>query len=395
LASWYYSDGSVQKGPVDLATLRGMIASGSLASSVLVWRAGLPSWCPADQVPELRVARSGGDAIFSTVSAGLNSITDTDKVSVAHVGGLFSQVMKPHTAEETEEVFATGLRVTASQRAQMEFQSPTPWVFSRMLLFFGTAFVALWFSWTEFKAINVLPGVILVGSFAFPLAAAVFFFECNAAKDISLFVFSRLFVWGGVLSILLALALFKLTESLEASMGASVAAIAEEPAKLAAVVILTRSMFYRWTTNGICLGAAVGAGFAAFESAGYAMQVLLASGGSTDAMLDNIVDRGVLAPFAHVVWTAIAAGALWRVKGARPFEWSMVFERRCLAPLLAVMCLHGIWNSSLPARLPALSGYFLLGVVGWTIAIGLLLGGLRELKEAHASAGPQGVGADA
>lgn len=383
MTGWYYSDGAVQKGPVDTETLKNLLASGQLPYSALVWRAGLPAWCSADQVAELRANRGGGGAFFSTVSAGVNSITDTDKVSVSHVGVLFAQVMKPHTAEETEEVFATGLRMTAAQRAQLDYRSPTPWVFSRMLVFFGAAFIALWFCWTEFEAINVLPGIILVGSFAFPLAAAVFFFECNAAKDISLFVFARLFVWGGVLSILLALALFKLTEGLEASMGASVAAIAEEPAKLAAVVILTRTMAYRWTTNGICLGAAVGAGFAAFESAGYALQVLLFSGGSTDAMLDNIVDRGVLAPFGHVVWTAVAAGALWRVKGDRAFDWSMLIERRCLAPLVAVMLLHGVWNSNIPAKLPALTGYFALGIIGWTIAIGLLLGGLRELQEAH------------
>ncbi len=35
-------------------------------------------------------------------------------------------------------------------------------------------------------------------------------------------------------------------------------------------------------------------------------------------MVNNLILRGALAPFGHVAWTAIAAGAFWRVKGAQP-----------------------------------------------------------------------------
>ena len=382
MPEWYYSDGATQFGPLDLDAMRALRASGKIRADTLVWRKGFAEWVRADSVAELRHAAKAEDVV-SRMSAQVNSITGTDRVNASHVSGLFSQVFRSHTEDEAEEVFATGLKISMARQGASDFGSPTPWVFSRILVFFGIAFVVLWYCWTGFKALTVLPGVILVGSFAFPLAAGVFFFECNAAKNISLFIFARLFMWGGVLSILLALALFRLTEGLEQSMGASVAAIAEEPAKLATVVLLTRSLGYRWTVNGMCLGAAVGAGFAAFESAGYALLVLIGSGGSTEAMLDNIIDRGVLAPFSHVVWTAIAAGGLWRVKGDRPFEWGMLWEKHCIAPLLAAMICHGVWNSSLPDKLPSYSGYVLLGLVAWVIAIGLLLGGLRELRESR------------
>jgi RsiW-degrading membrane proteinase PrsW (M82 family) len=130
----------------------------------------------------------------------------------------------------------------------------------------------------------------------------------------------------------------------------------------------------------MCLGAAVGAGFAAFESAGYAMNYLLTEGDS--GMFNNLAIRGLLAPFGHVVWTAIAAGAVWRVKGDRPFSLEMLQDRRCFAPIVAVMVLHAIWNSPLPALLPFMLGYFALGAVAWTIAVGMMLSGLRELREA-------------
>jgi hypothetical protein len=61
----------------------------------------------------------------------------------------------------------------------------------------------------------------------------------------------------------------------------------------------------------------------------------------------------------------------------------MLSDRRCLAPLIAVMVLHAIWNSSITEKLPFLLGYFALGAVGWVIAIGLLLGGLQELRKAE------------
>lgn len=383
MKEWYYSDGSTRSGPVDFNALVSMLATGQIGPNTLVWRPGLNEWRRASDVPELQAAYRGQQDVFSRVGATVNELTGTDKVRASHVGGLFSQVFKTHTPEDSEEVFATGLRMTSAQRAQLNYDPPTPWVFSRILVFFGAAFAMLWYGWSQFQQPLVIPGVIFIGSFAFPVAAAVFFFECNAAKDVSLFVFARLFIWGGVLSILLALALFKLTEGLEASMGASVAGLVEEPAKLAAVVLLSQVIAYRWTTSGICLGAAVGAGFAAFESAGYSSVLLLASFGNTDAMLDNIIDRGLLAPFSHVVWTAIAAGGLWRVKGNRPFELGMMWDRRCIAPLIAVMILHAVWNSSYPSKLPGYLGYFALGAIAWTIAIGMLLGGLRQLRDAH------------
>ena len=43
----------------------------------------------------------------------------------------------------------------------------------------------------------------------------------------------------------------------------------EEPAKLAAVILLARGIKFPWVVNGLVLGAAVGAGFAIFETAGY------------------------------------------------------------------------------------------------------------------------------
>jgi hypothetical protein len=57
---------------------------------------------------------------------------------------------------------------------------PAPWVFKRLLSFLGMAFLAMWFGWKQWGNPNLLPGVILLGSFTASLVAAVFSFECNA-----------------------------------------------------------------------------------------------------------------------------------------------------------------------------------------------------------------------
>lgn len=324
-------------------------------------------------------------ALVGRVSRRVSEMTGTELVDRSHVKGLFAAVMARHTPEDAERVFSYGLATSTPSLAEIDTGFPSPWVYTRLLLFLGVAFAGMWFGWLQWANLNLIPGVILIGSFAFPVATAVFFYECNAPRNVSLFAALRMFMWGGVLSLLLALVGFQVAGRWHEWIGASVAGFVEEPGKLAAVILLAGFRpKYRWTLNGMCLGAAVGAGFAAFESAGYAMRIMLAE--DIKPMFDNIVLRGVLAPFGHVVWTAVAAGALWRVKGDRPFEGAMLQDRRCLAPLVAVMLIHATWNSSLPGMVPLNGGYFALGAIAWTIAIGLLLGGLKELVAAKASA---------
>ena len=59
------------------------------------------------------------------------------------------------------------------------------------------------------------------------------------------------------------------------------------------------------------LGATVGFGFAALESAGYAFNAAVSLKGiDLRALLETEMLRGVLAPFGHGLWTAIAGAVL-------------------------------------------------------------------------------------
>jgi RsiW-degrading membrane proteinase PrsW (M82 family) len=159
-------------------------------------------------------------------------------------------------------------------------------------------------------------------------------------------------------------------------MGASVAGLVEEPGKLLVLLTVTGIPKYKYRLNGLLFGAAVGTGFAAFESAGYALREGMFD---MDAMKESIMIRGMLSPFGHIAWTAMCGAALWRVKGDKRFSFSMVKDLRFLRIFSIAVVLHMVWNS--PLELPFFGKYVILGVVAWVVILALIQDGLKELRE--------------
>jgi RsiW-degrading membrane proteinase PrsW (M82 family) len=255
-------------------------------------------------------------------------------------------------------------------------------MFMRALFFAALLYGGFHFLWNFFHNENLLPGLILTGSFAVPIATLVFFFEMNVPRNVSLYQILKLVLLGGLASLAISLLLFRLT-SLHSVFGASSAGIVEEAGKLLALVWLAgrnNNERYRFTLNGLLFGAAVGTGFAAFESAGYAFRAGLHEG--LDAMFENIVLRGVLAPAGHIVWTALAGAALWKVKRDRSFAWDMLSEASFLRVLALAAGLHFIWN--LPFELPFYGKFIVLGFVAWTATLAFIQHGLREIRQEQA-----------
>ena len=52
---WHYGKGAVSYGPVDTATITGLIQGGALAAEDQVWFDGMPNWQPLSEVPELAI----------------------------------------------------------------------------------------------------------------------------------------------------------------------------------------------------------------------------------------------------------------------------------------------------------------------------------------------------
>ena len=317
-----------------------------------------------------------GPNFTSRMSDRVTDWAGVERLDGFKLGDLFSDALKHHSTEEVEEYFTVGTRSTTPPIEQVDAGWPRPWVFLRT--FVGAAIVYFFFvqAWNEFQNENLVPGLIMVGSFAVPVSALIFFFEMNARKNVSLYQIIRLVFVGGIVSITISLTFFDLTDTVELDwLGASFAGLVEEPGKLLALAIVINVRRYHYTLNGLLFGAAVGTGFAAFESAGYALRAGFYE--DATAMMDSIMLRGMLAPFGHILWTGMCAAALWRVKGQQAFRFAMLKDPRFYRVFLIAVILHMIWNS--PLHLPFYAKHIFLGVVAWIIIFSLIQSGLKQI----------------
>jgi protease PrsW len=361
----------------------------------------------------------------------LTRLAGTEKLEGFSLTAMFSEVFKKHTPAELDDYFVTGTPRTTPRIEDVQTGWPKPWFFFRVLVFVVLIYLGFDYMIKEFNNPNAIPGLLVMGSLAIPLTVLVLFFELNVPRDVSFVGVLSLFAIGAIVGFIFTEFVNNVLESPLGWMGHSIAGIVEEVAKLLAVVVIVSRRKNRFILNGILFGAAVGAGFAAFESMGYAFNVfrdtfLQATAdkiqtainntngvtvGDIVAYLQALVDdpsklhpdaaalsnmisviqlRAWLSPFGHVAWTAIAAGGLWRVKGDRDLELRMFFHPQFLRVFIIPVALHMTWDlpwgrmmrvfSNDPPAWPVFLVYLVLGMIGWFIVLGLVQQGLRQVK---------------
>src|SRR5947209_8982559 len=121
---------------------------------------------------------------------------------------------------------------------------------------------------------NLVPTLVLLGSFLVPATFVIWALERWRDEDLTTELVVRAFLIGGVLGVLGASVLESYLLHPSPWLFAGVGLI-EEGVKLGALILVTRRLPQRHATDGILLGAAVGFGFAAFETAGYAFNAVL------------------------------------------------------------------------------------------------------------------------
>lgn len=189
---------------------------------------------------------------------------------------------------------------------------------------------------------NLLPTLILLGSFLVPAVFVLWAYERHG-RDLGATTILGCFLTGGILGVLGASVMesYLLHPSLWMFLGVG---LIEEAAKLLALMfVLRRHPGIHGMRAGLVLGATVGFGFAAFESAGYAFNAAVTMKGiDLRALLETEVLRGVLAPFGHGLWTAIAGGVLLSFRKPNG-------RFRLAAPVIGtyigVAVLHSLWDS--------------------------------------------------
>jgi protease PrsW len=193
------------------------------------------------------------------------------------------------------------------------------------------------------KNSNLIPTLILLGSFLTPITFVTYAFGRADEVITAQRIFSA-FVYGGLLGVLGASVLESVFLGQPSGLIYVGVGLIEEGVKLAALWLIARRLPRYTMRDGMVLGATVGFGFAAFESAGYAFNALFTQSGlSLWNLLETEVLRGIVTPVGHGLWTAILGAVLFATAAryGRPRLTGAVLGWYVLVALL-----HALWDAS-------------------------------------------------
>jgi RsiW-degrading membrane proteinase PrsW (M82 family) len=215
------------------------------------------------------------------------------------------------------------------------------------------------------------------------LAIVVLFFEMNTPRNVSIYQVGKMFLLGGALSLILTMIVLQIVPGSGSGglLPAMLTGVVEETGKALTLLLMVRMIRYRWESNGLLFGAAVGAGFAGFESAGYAFMAAL-NDQSVGSATITILIRGLLAPGGHVIWTAMVGSALWKIKKDKPFSVGMLFHPTVLRRWTIAVILHGLWDTDI-YFVPWFIQEPLLLILGWYIIFAILKEALAQVAAAQ------------
>lgn len=367
LGGLYYicAPGRDKEGPFSEKDIRTRMAQELYPRGSLVWCEGMPEWEPVE-----KRFRSRGTSPSSVLETAREAV-GLSKLEGFSFKSFFGEIFRRHGSQDAVNLFCCGTDRTTPSILDVRATWPAPWVFSRMIAFCLLLYWGFGWALAEFGVMNLVPGLMFVGCFGIPFCVLVLFFEMNIKRDVPFYEVVKYFLLGGLLSLICSLLLFRHMSLGDAPVWA---AFAEEPGKLIATLLIVGAAYRRGNVlQGMLFGCAVGAGFAAFETAGYVYRFtgayynLLLTG---SVFVENEVSLSALAPFidrglqfyqiggsafpmevwnsnpracleylasslnpdsvlmiralytplCHVIWTAITAGAYWHVMNLRRQE---------------------------------------------------------------------------
>ncbi len=356
-----------------------------------------------------------GAGVMGDLTAKIRQLASTDKLEGFSFKEIFRETFKKRGADAVEEYLGVGSPRSTPPLEMVDTNWPKPWMFFRVLAGLAAAYAAIYALYIYTGNEKPMIAIMVLATFAVPMATLTFLWEMNTPRNVSVIEIIKLFVVGGGISVLV-ITLGYITPLFSAGEFYQ-AGILEESGKLLAVIVVlwgARGARYPYQLNGILFGATVGAAFACSETLGYGMDafapglVKFVQGGGLDqifaglpqgatvgwgiilmpvmkATLMELNVRAILSPFGHIVWTAIAAGAFWRVKGDRPASLSMLIDGRFLRAFIIPVILHALWDSPLAAGSSNLAlsygGMAVLSVISWYVLFTMIQQGLHQVRD--------------
>lgn len=229
---------------------------------------------------------------------------------------------------------------------------------------------------------NLIPALILLGAGVVPAAFVTFVSQRRLHYSVDLGTVALVALVGGVVGVVTAGSLEYDTLRRLGALPMLGVGLIEESAKLLAPLVLVFVLRHRTPADGLLIGVASGAGFAAMETMGYGFVTLVQSRGNLQAVDGVLLLRGVLSPAAHMAWTGLTAAALWHAAGAR---WHPRAVTGFVVVFLLAVALHTTWDSVAVTPVYAVLAGISLGLLTITAH---RLATEERLLAAHGIAGP-------
>ena len=331
----------------------------------------------ANQADRAASTTEEATSIMDNVTSRLNSWTGGEGNVKISFSEFFGQVFQKHSTEEAEKLFIVGTKETTPKIAELTVSQVQPWFFARVLAFtFILGFLMELLAGLNSR-VGVLALVNVIFAVAVPVSALILFFECNVYQNISFYQVVKMAFIGGVLSLILTMVLDELVGSNGQFnlLGAGQTGFAEELAKVLIAAYFISKFRARHILNGLLIGAAVGAGFAAFEN------VLYMFDDQTGALVpvSTAIIRTITSISTHTEWCAIASAGLVMVSAGRKVTSSDFLNGRFLKFLGLVMLIHACWDWEALNRFSYLK-FIALAIITWIVVLVLIQAGLREVK---------------
>lgn len=333
-------------------------------------------------VKRLEQLINGTDALHKCVLCG----NDLDNATLVCMDCLAKYKLTPPSRQEA----VTPAQEEASTPEQHEASTapfPKLWLFPRVLIAFLASFILLYVCVTKLNNLNAVPGLLFMGALALPFSVLVFMFEINVSKNISIFEVMKMFFFGGMVSQVLTLCLFEAFPIgwLNYS-SAIIVGLIYALGRLFIIAVFVKLLNPKHILDGMLIGAAVGAGFAALEIAGYAFRFYLLSGGNINYLTEILLLRTWSALGGHAAWAAITGGGLVMAKGDMPFSFKLFTDIKFLKFFFIPVILHAIWDC--PFMDSGVYVYIKLAVlivIAWIIILGQINAGLKQLERKSSS----------
>jgi len=230
----------------------------------------------------------------------------------------------------------------------------------------------------------MLPTVMMIGAFLVPVVFVTYFYRQDDLLDRGahggniLPTLAACALFGGLIGTLAAGLLEYTTLSTNSPWRVAWVGPIEEFTKMivpAVLFVVVRKRF-RSEMDGLLFGVAAGMSFAALETMGYELVVLI---GSQDlaTLNETILVRGLVAPAGHAAWTGIIAATLWRER-ERTGRW---FGPVVLGFFLLAASLHSLWDFASSGSAAVIVGSY-VAIGGASLA--LLIWRFREARRVAA-----------